>query len=233
MILLSKPGTPNRYRFCYRPFVLAAVGFMGMVALGHASVIMNLQPVSDAAGSTGDTFDVTLTNTGPGAITIGGFSFGLSVGTSNLSFTGVSTATTIALYVFDAQSLFGPDISVQPPDLPGQALEAEDISVVPLSGSTIGSGVTEGLGHVTFNLSAATPPGGIQLSFVGADDSLSDPDGEPIDFSTGSGTVTVTGAASIPEPATFGFVGVVLAGLLVCTGGRMRLSHPSCKNAIN
>ena len=227
--MILKRGTPNRYR----RLVLAAVGFVGAAALGHASVIMNLQPVSDAGGSTGDTFDVTLTNTGPTSISVAGFSFGLSVGTSDLSFTGVSTATTTALYVFDGQSLFGPDISVQPPNLPGQELEAEDIFAGPLAGSTIGPGGTEGLGHVTFNLSAATPPGAIQISFIGADDSLSDPNGEPIDFSTGSGAVMVTGGVSIPEPATFGFVGMALAGILVCTGGRMRLTRPSSKNPIN
>jgi len=223
--MLSKTGTPNVHRSCYRPFVLGVVGFMGMAAIGHASVIMNLQPVSAAAGSTGNTFDVTLTNTGPGAITIGGFSFGLSVGTSDLSFTGVSTATTASPYVFDAESLFGPDISIQPPNLPGQELEAEDIFAGPLGGSVIGSGVTEGLGHVTFNLAPATPPGGIQINFIGADDSLSDPDGESIAFSTAGGAVTVTGSASVPEPATFGFLGMAFAVILVSRAGRKRRTY--------
>lgn len=209
----SKPGTPNRYR----PIVLA-IGFMAGAALGRADVIINVQPVSDAAGSTGDTLDITLTNTGPTPVIIAGFSFGLDVGTSNLSFTGVTTGTTTAPYIFGADSLFGPEISVQPPNLPGQTLEAEDLSAG--LGGTVGLGATVGLGEVTFNLSAGTPSGGIQLSFIPADDSLSDEAGAAVAFSAVNGSVTVTGGTTAtPEPATFFPVGVALAGLLIGTGG--------------
>jgi hypothetical protein len=205
-MLNSKPGTTSRYR----PLVLA-IGFMAAAALGRASLIMNVQPVTYAAGSTGDTLDVTLTNTGPSGVAIAGFSFGLSVGTSNLSFTGVSAFPTTAVYIFSGQSLFGPtDISVQPPNLPGQTLEAEDVASI--SASTIASGTTLGLGHVTFNLGAATPPGGILLSFIAVDDSLSDAAGIPIAFSTVNGSVTV-GTAPVPEPATSAFVCTALIGL--------------------
>jgi len=174
---------------------------------------MNVQSVTDAAGSTGDTFDVTLINTGTPVI-IAGFSFGLNVGTSDLMFTGVSTGTTTAPYIFDSQSLFGPDISVQPPALPGQTLEAEDIFATISSGATIGTGVTVGLGEVTFNLDPGTPSGGIPLSFISADGSLTDQNGNPIAFSTEDGTVTVTGTAAAPEPAMSGFLCTVLIGLI-------------------
>jgi hypothetical protein len=207
---------------------LAAVGLIGIAALGKASVILNVQSVSDAAGSTGDTLEVTLTNTGT-AITVGGFSFGLSVGTSNLSFTAVTTGTTTATYIFNGQSLFGPDISVQPPNLPGQSLKAEDLAEV--SATVVGSGATVGLGHITFNLAAATPAGGIPLNFIALDDSLADQLGSPIAFSTGTGTVTVTGSASIPEPATFVLVGAALAGLIVRWHGFRRRGFAVSKSA--
>ena len=191
--------------------MLCAVGFLGCAGLGRASLIMNVQSVNDAAGSTGDTLDITLTNTGPSAVTVGGFSFGLSVGTTDLSFTAISAGTTLATYVFGANSLFGPDISVQPPNLPGQTLEAEDLDVL-LSGSSIGAGATVGLGHITFSLSPGTPAGPIALSFISVDDSFSDQNGTALAFSTGTGSVTVTSAT--PEPATSLLVGVALTGLL-------------------
>ncbi len=208
----SKSGRLKQYRL----LGIAALGFIAMAAPGRASLIMTVQPVSYAAGTTGDVLDVTLANTNPSAVTIAGFSFGLSVGTSNLSFTGVNTGTTTAPYIFDGQSLFGPDISVQPPNLPGQTIEGQDVYAVPLGGSTLGSGAVLGLGHISFNLAAGTPPGGIPLSFIPADDSLIDPLGNAIAFSAESGVVTVTNGAPVPEPATYAFAGIalmVLAGV--------------------
>lgn len=217
----TKSRTANRYRA-----LLLAIGFVASAALGRAEVTINLQAVTDAAGSSGNTFDVTLTNTGPGAIGVAGFSFGLEVGTSNLSFTSVTTSTTTAPYIFGADSVFGPDISVQPPNLPGQTIEAEDISAS--GGSTIGSGVTVGLGEVTFNLSPGTQSGGIQLSFIPVDDSLSDEAGAAIAFSAVNGSVTVTGGTTAtPEPATFGFVCtafIVLLGAFHLRRRAMQLS---------
>lgn len=204
------------------PLFLAVAGLFSLATAVNAEIIIGVQSVTYAAGSTGDTLDVTLTNTGPVDVIVGGFSFGLEVGTSDLSFTGVSTGTTTATYIFGADSLFGPDISVQPPNLPGQTLEAEDIDA--LLGSTVGSGVTVGLGAITFNLSAATPSGPIQLSLIPIDNSLSDPNGDLIAFSTSNGTVTVTGGETpTPEPAASGVVVIALLSLL----GAFRRLRPS------
>ena len=58
-------------------------------------LVMSVQNTSYTAGTSNDTLEVTLTNNGTSPITIGGFSFGISVGTTNLSFTSgnISTAT--------------------------------------------------------------------------------------------------------------------------------------------
>jgi hypothetical protein len=194
--------------------LLAAAGLI-LAAPGHAaSLIMNVQSVTAAADTTGDVFNVTLTNTGA-SVDISGFSFGLQVGTANLSFTAVNTSTTLAPYIFAGNSAFGPDISVQPPNLPGQNLEAQDIANAPGSFTVVGTGATVGLGHVVFNLSPSTPAGPILVSFIPADDSLSDQNGNSITgFSVVNGTVTVTGTAPIPEPATTAIVGIFLAALL-------------------
>ena len=49
-------------------------------ASANASLIEMVQSANAAPGSSGNAFDVLLTNTGPSAITVGGFSFGISTG---------------------------------------------------------------------------------------------------------------------------------------------------------
>jgi hypothetical protein len=202
----SKPRVFNRYR----PLVLCAVSFLGLAGIGHADLIMNVQSVIDAAGSTGDTLDVTMTNTDPFAITnLYSFDFGLSgPGTFNLIFTGAST-TTLATYIFSGNSQFAPDIARSM--LPNQAVFVGD-NVLLLIGGSIGAGATVGLAHITFNLSPTAPPGPIPLTVFKDLDSLLRLDDSPVPFSVVNGTVTVTSAT--PEPATSVLVGVALAGLL-------------------
>jgi hypothetical protein len=188
--------------------VLCAVAFLGMASIGRADLIMNVQSVVDAAGSTGNTLDVTMTNTDPFAITnLYSFDFGLSgPGTFNLIFTGASTAT-LATYIFSDNSQFGPDIG----QTNGQTLSARDNVLLPI-GSSIGAGATVGLAHITFNLSPAAPPGPIPLTVFKDLDSLLRLDDSPVPFSVVNGTVTVTSAT--PEPATSVLVGLALTGLL-------------------
>src|SRR5215813_8248116 len=76
-------------------------------ANANASVIVAVQSASAAPGSSGNTFDVQLTNTGPSGITVGGFSFGISTGNPDISFRESNTSTS-APYIFDGLSLFGP-----------------------------------------------------------------------------------------------------------------------------
>src|SRR5437879_3424530 len=129
-------------------------------AAAVGNVVMTVQTVSNNAGTNNAILEVSLTNNGPGAITIGGFSFGISVGTTNLTFTGGSNGTTTAPYIFGSSGVLG-SLVVQPPTLPGQTLYAEDIFSVIGSGTTINAGATVGLGHVVFNLNPATPTGPI------------------------------------------------------------------------
>ncbi len=211
----SKSRTADRYRA-----LALAIGFVAAAAAGRAEVLINLQPVSAAAGSTGNTYDVTLKNTGPASVVIGGFSFGLSAGTSDITFTGVTTGTTTATYIFEGDSLFGPDISLDPA---GQTMSAEDIFDTPGSGSTVGSGATVGLGLITFDVSAAASLGGIPVSFIPGDDSLSDEMGNPIAFSAEDSSITVTsGTTPTPEPATSGFVCMAFLGLAGVVRARRR-----------
>jgi hypothetical protein len=193
----------------YAVRLLAAGMLLFAAAPAQAALILAVQSVSAAAGSTGNAFDVTLQNTGPSAVTIGGDSFGLMVGSPNITFTSATTATTLAPYIFDGQSLFGPTISFTPP---GQTIQAADLFATFGSGVSVGAGVTVGLGHVFFNVAPGTTPGPYTVTVLPFPTTgLTDPNGNNIPINTlSNGTITVTPGttAAVPEPAT-----LLLAGL--------------------
>jgi hypothetical protein len=161
------------------------------------------------AGSTNDAFDVVLQNTGPSAVSVSGFSFGLAVSSTDITFTQATTSTTAAPYIFDSLGVVGSTVSTTPPP-PGQTVEASDLYFVIGSGVTVGSGATVGLGHVLFNVtSTASGPYPVTFSpfsFTG----LTDQNGTNIPITTlMGGTITITaGTTVVPEPAT-----LLLAGL--------------------
>jgi hypothetical protein len=207
---MTRPfGPPN---LCPRRWLTPFAAALLLLAPGaaRADLVLNIQSVTVLAGSSGDTLDVTLTNTGPSAVTVGGFTFEISTPTPNINFTQATTATTTAPYIFDGQSLLGPIISTST----GQKLDASDLFKVIGSGATIGAGVTLGLGHAIFNVAAATAGGPITVSFTPPPTtSLSTPTGANIPITTlNTGTITVIPTA-IPEPSV-----TVLAGVAVLVG---------------
>jgi hypothetical protein len=180
--------------------LLTTAAFLVAAFIGAAPapppLVISVQNTSYTAGTNNDTVEITLTNTGSIPISVGGFSFGISVGTTNLSFTGANISTTTAPYIFAASGLFSPNISVSPPNLPGQALNAEDIFSVPASGATIGAGVTVALGKVLFNIDPMTPTSMIPVSVGTTPSSISDLNGSSVPFSATNGTVNVTGLSA-------------------------------------
>jgi hypothetical protein len=184
-----------------------ALAALGVASVSQAATILTVQSGTYGAGTNGNTLDVTLTNTGPASVDVAGFSFGVLVGTSNVTFTSLNLATA-SPYIFAGNSLFGPDITVQPPFLPGQALNASDLHDT--SFSTLASGVTVGLGRILFNLAPGTPAGPIAVSLDFNATSLSDPTGSPIALQMVGGTITVSPAA-VPEPSSILMVGGAIA----------------------
>jgi PEP-CTERM motif len=174
-----------------------------------ASIVLSGGTTSAAPSSSGNSFDFTLTNTGPGAVTVGGFQLEISVSDTHVSFTSATTATS-SPYIFDGFSLFGPTISVSPP---GQTLDASDLFLIGGSGATIGAGVTVGMAHVFFDVSAGAASGPLTVTVAAFPlTSLEDPTGNNIDFTSSNGTITITGGTA-PEPATLALVSLALAGL--------------------
>src|SRR5579884_513947 len=145
-------GKSNFSRIHGRLAVLLTAGVMaGLPFAGPARADLAVSfsdPGNVAAGSTGDSFDVLLTNTGPSDVVLGAFTFEVATTSSDITFTDVTTATVADPYIFGADSLFAPDIL--------GTTTGQDITAFDLDGAgdvTIGAGSTVGLGHVLFNVS--------------------------------------------------------------------------------
>jgi len=164
----------------------------------RADLIVTFRSVTVAANSTGNTTDVILTNSGPAAVTVGGFSFQIRATAAGINFTAATIDTTSAPYIFNGHSLFGPTINTTS----GATLIASDDYDVAGSGVMVAAGATVGLGHVSFNV--GTESGSVTFGPYPAT-SLADASGNNIPITTLiGGTITVT---SVPEPSS-------LAGLL-------------------
>jgi hypothetical protein len=168
--------------------------------IARAAVILSVQPATAAAGSSGNAFDVDLTNSGPASLTVGSFSFGIVTANFNISFTDANTSTTDP-YIFAGHSLFGPDLSGP---TSGQSLSASDLYAIPGSGFTLGAGRTVGLGHVLFDVSPSSTAGTFPVSLdVFPVTILSDPSGNSISIaSLVPGEITITGGMAVPEPSS-------------------------------
>lgn len=162
---------------------------------------VSLSPLSDVpAGSTGNGFDVLLTNGSAAAVSIDGFFFGVSSSSADVTFTDATTSSSTAPYIFDGDSLFGPDII-------GAGSTATDISGsdIGLSSFVLTAGTTVALGHVLFDVSPTAPTETVTFDvddFPGT--SLSDDagNGSPISTLNGGQFEIIGASAPVPEPST-------------------------------
>lgn len=188
-------------------------------AVAKGSIILSVDSVTALAGSSGNAFDVRLSNTGQSAITLGGFTFGISTANLLIDFTRATTATT-APYVFGSNSTFGPNLAGP---TSGQSLTVSDVFSTPLSGTLLASGATMGLGHILFDVSAAATAGVSAVNLaVFPLTSLADPDGAnfAVDILS-QGQITITGApTAVPEPS---LLVPLVAGLTLIVVRRKRL----------
>src|SRR5262249_3004242 len=146
-----------------------AVCFMGAMN-SRADLIVSVGSTSVDAGTTGNPLDVELTNTGPAAVTIGGFSFGVSIANPDISFTDANTSTVLQ-YIFAGNSLFGPDLTGP---TSGQSLNTSDVFAGANNGTTLGAGTTVGIGHLLFDVAALAGPGSFAVNLSAPFTSLSD-----------------------------------------------------------
>lgn len=170
---------------------------MGLLALAagspaRADLIVRVQSVTAAIGSAGNGFEVILENTGPDAVSLNGFSFGLEVG-PELELLGATTATT-APYIFAGHSLFGPNITLTT----GASLLASDAYDNIPGSISLASGATVGLGWVEFGILTDTP-GDYSVTLTAFPDTSLSLDGADVPISLlADGTITLV----TPEPGS-------------------------------
>jgi hypothetical protein len=180
----------------------------------RAGMVISVQSVSASAGSSGDTLEVDLQNTGASAVSVAAFSFELTVpGGSGISFDGADYNTSQP-YIFAGTSFLGPTISIST----GTTLDAGDLST---SSASVGPGSIVGLGRVFFDVAGSAPSGPVIVTLTTsvAGTSLTAPDGSNIPISTfNNGTITIL-APTVPEPSALvsGSLGLLGAAWMIRT----------------
>jgi len=193
-------------RLPHLPMLVLAAALL-VSAQVRASLIVAAGSAVSSSPSSNDTLEITLTNTGPTALSLGSFSFEIEVTDSHVAFTSATTGTGAA-YVFAGNSTFGPTISTS---APGQTLDASDLWAG-AGGALVGAGATVGLGHVVFDVSAGALPGAITVTLSPFPaTSLADSAGSPITIdSLVNGSIAIS---SVPEPSALAFTLLGLAAL--------------------
>jgi hypothetical protein len=190
---------------------------------GSVGLSVSLQSVLAAPGSNGDSFEVDVKNNATTTDVIDSFYFELSSASSNIVFTSATIGTTNP-YIFDvADSLFGPTISTTPPP-DGQTVIASDIWAGAGNGYSLAAGATVAIGEVFFNVQPGAAAGPDTVSFSPTSGtSFSDINTNLFNIqSLTSGNITVTGAATTPEPSTLATMGLALAALAFASRARRR-----------
>jgi hypothetical protein len=182
----------------------------------RADFIFSLESgITASQGSTGNVFDVLLTNTGGMAVTVGGFSWDITTANTDITFTNADTSP-VTPYIFTSDS-FDNDNSFPlfTNSLPGQEVAASDFSDA--SGDSVGAGATVGVGRVMFDIAngATTGPFAVTFQDLSGTNSLSDNNGGGLPFTTQDGTITITSTTTVPEPSQGGLIICALAGFAI------------------
>src|SRR5262245_45389035 len=104
--------------------VLAVAGAALLSAFpARASLIATIQPVTVTSGP--GSLQVTLRNTGPAPVTLGGFQFQIVTTNTDITFTDTDF-NTVSPYIFAGDSLLGPVLNSFGP---GQSMDGNDFSL--------------------------------------------------------------------------------------------------------
>jgi hypothetical protein len=210
------------------PLAAVVVLCLFAAAPAHADgLTVSLSPLSDvAAGSTGNSFDVLLTNSSGSAVSIEAFFFEVQSSSSDVAFTDATTASGTP-YIFGADTLFGPDIIG--PGSTATDLNASDLDL--LGSISLDAGATVALGHVLFDVSPTALTQDVSFDLAGfPGTSLADDFGNDVPIQTFiPGQFGIEGAvAPVPEPSTLPLlvIGLLGAGFL---GWRNGCASPKLK----
>jgi hypothetical protein len=182
----------------------------------RAGLVLGVASGTATPGSSTNSFDVTLSNSGPSDVEIAGFQFAITASSGDVSFRDVNISTVSAPYIFAGNSIFGPDIITSVPG--GNSVSAEDNFSTPHAGATLMVGQTLDLGHVVFALSLNAPQTPIPLTFSPTDTSVNDQNGNNLSVTIpASGALTIRVGAAVPEPVSLllGLQGMLLTGYVL------------------
>ena len=199
---------------------LAAVATMAFLGAAQASASaigldVSIQGgLSAASGTTGNSFEVDVTNTGPVADVIDSFAFEVATASVDITFTG-STDGTVNPYIFAGNSSFGPELNLLSA---GQSMDGSDVANTG-NGYGLAGSSTIAIGEVFYNVTAGASAGPVTISFSPPTaTSFSDINGSPFTIqSLNSGTIALTPGA-VPEPSCLSLL--VLALAAVALGAR-------------
>lgn len=201
---------------------------MAWIAMGsssaHAGLIFGITTNVAHPGSSSNSLNVTLTNTGTTSADdalIAGFSFEITAASTDITFSGVSTSTNSAPYIFAGNSLYGPDNSLGI-GTGGQSISAGDNYATANADITLAHGQTIGLGFVSFELSLTTPLNPISITFTAFPTTgVNDSAGFQYAFDLpGNAQIDVT--STVPEPSTLFTLGIGMFGLMVARKYKVR-----------
>jgi hypothetical protein len=215
---MPSPVRPRLGRLALVALGLLALTLAAAPEQARAALVITVQNANVTANTTGNTFDVTLTNTNLAPVTIAGFSFGLTTAPA-ITFTEANTSATS--YIFAGNSAFGPIISTTPPPS-GQTLLASDNFGTANAGVSIGVNGVVGLGRVVFNAGAV---GTYSVTLDRLFTSLSAPNGDDVPVTTVvGGVITVTSAPTtvVPEPSSVAMAAIGLGCALAAGRARSR-----------
>jgi hypothetical protein len=202
--------------------LLSAAG----LAPARAAIILSLTSVNANINSTGNAFELTLTNSGPSAVSIGGFNFGVSVSNTHLTLQDAKVTTAAAPYIFLGGDSFVIDFLLSDSVMQsttGQSIFGNDFRLTPFAGTSVGSGATVGLARILFDVdgTALAGPVNATISLLAAETSLADENGANIAINAyNNSIITLQDSGQvIPEPSAYLTLG---AGLLTLLWARRR-----------
>ena len=190
--------------------LLAAVGFHGNM---RADVIISAPSVTALPGSSGD-FDILVTNTGTSAVPVGAFTFDISTASSTVDFTGASTITTAAEYIFAGNSfdaINGFPLATRT----RQELTASDVPEN-AGQDILNAGISRSLGKVFYTIAPSATFTEVDIVFSRNGTSISDEYGNPVPATTVHGQIALA-----PEPRQTAIV-LACLGVLILFGMRER-----------
>jgi hypothetical protein len=189
----------------------ALIASLGLGPAARASLLLTAQPVTASEGAVNSRLNVYLTNIGSSPVDVSAFNFEISTASTDIVFQESTTGTTLFPYIFAGNSLFGPVISSS---APGQTLDASDLAAV--SFTVVNPGGSFGLGEVSFDVASNAPAQNAPVDFTTSASftSVSDQNGNIIPLQFSNGQITITPAATVPEPSSAFLLLTALAGLL-------------------